>query len=291
LRDVGRDDRGRPHTLRIEAALLSDPEILGDADALAGLVDEHAWPQLEWDSEPPSTLTLRPAGSDSSVRQAIVAGLRSHRRCPHLIAGADQINHDPRSFDASFLRGVGGWSEAPAFDRPGRPPGIGNPHPSDGGTPGSGGAGDRRGGRMSRLIRRSGVWALRLWAVVAVALVVTIGWEWASLREDNQRLGSDLKASEDSASEERRGFKRELTSFNNERADLRRSIQGLEQRNRELERTMQGRYSKGDLEAKVAAQGSEIEMMKGALKAIDDALQSYKQGRGREAVRGRTGPD
>ena len=66
ISDQGRDDLGRPHCLRIDAALTTSAELLGSGNALAGLMRGGAWPRAH--STAPHHARARAATGIASCR-------------------------------------------------------------------------------------------------------------------------------------------------------------------------------------------------------------------------------
>lgn len=104
LRDAGRDDQGRPHSFRIEAAYIADRGVLDDPTILAGILHDRAWPAAEWDWKTAPKIALQPDVHDDSVRREIAAALQKREPCPRLLVGGKYLNFDREEYDAVLPR-------------------------------------------------------------------------------------------------------------------------------------------------------------------------------------------
>jgi cell division protein FtsB len=119
IRDVGRDDRERPHAIRIEAAYIEDRAILDDPDRLAGLLDDSAWPPNGWDWTKTDAIELGGEGSTRiGERPSIIESMKSEPRSRLLIAGR-HLKADEEDYDEVFTM-EGGEAIARRSRRDGR---------------------------------------------------------------------------------------------------------------------------------------------------------------------------
>ncbi len=89
--DVGRDDQGRPHTLRIEAALVDPPEL----ETAAALINDQAWPKAPWSPpEHDAPLTLTPQTAEPRLVRQLEAVL-AHRSGRTAVLGIKRLSLDP----------------------------------------------------------------------------------------------------------------------------------------------------------------------------------------------------
>ena len=92
--DQGEDNRGRPHSLRIEAAILDNKEFLESGHLLAGLLTEWVWTNRQTYQGGSDTIDLEPAEDpDEKLILAINAQL-AHSEKPFL----SMLIGDPRYF-------------------------------------------------------------------------------------------------------------------------------------------------------------------------------------------------
>lgn len=88
LLDVGFDDQGRPHCLRMEAARLDETADANDDRTLASLLTAAAWPEtpVEIGAEP--VVEFRPAEPDGAVLELLAARRRDGREGSLLVGDA-----------------------------------------------------------------------------------------------------------------------------------------------------------------------------------------------------------
>ena len=102
IRDVHRDDRGRPHAIRIEAAYIEDRAILDDPGHLAGLLDDSAWPPGGWDWTKTDAVELGGEGSTRiGERPSIIESLKS-KPIPRVLIAGRHLKADEEDYDEVF---------------------------------------------------------------------------------------------------------------------------------------------------------------------------------------------
>ena len=100
--DQGKDNRGRPHSLRIEAAILDNKKHLESGRLLAGLLCEQVWPDRQTYQGSSDTIELIPAKDpDEELVQAIETQLSTDKK-PFL----SMLIGDPRSFRNTVFKFV-----------------------------------------------------------------------------------------------------------------------------------------------------------------------------------------
>lgn len=85
--DQGRDDLGRPHCLRIDAALITSAELLGSGEALAGLMQAGAWPREAPGADGSDLVELRPEPPAPELARRIDQNRQASRQPPSILAG------------------------------------------------------------------------------------------------------------------------------------------------------------------------------------------------------------
>lgn len=96
LMDVGKDDQGRPHCFRLEAALLSGDCSSADSSILAALLSPAAWPRDPIDPIGEPIATLQQVPPEPRLLEAIATQCRN-QPVPSILVG------DPHSFTNSYF--------------------------------------------------------------------------------------------------------------------------------------------------------------------------------------------
>ncbi len=103
LRDVGRDDQGRPHVIRIEAAYINDRVILDDPGRLAGFLDNSAWPPSGWDwKENPAIEVCSEKQAKCKSNNELADFLRGSSLCPCLLLADRHLKYDEQRYEGVF---------------------------------------------------------------------------------------------------------------------------------------------------------------------------------------------